>query len=362
MVLSFDPLHFNFISSFDNIVNNIIRKTSEMADGPQTVVVGFIDENAVWQWYKFEFLVAAVRRTWLKQEIRYPLDLPETSAPGGFKIIFYNEAELQHPDLRAFMKKMASLSITVSNAVCFVGNSFCLFALNYDNAVSRYDAEVVSSIAMQSQFLKSLASQARETENAFDYLVHALARAAEANDEDTGGHIHRVGEYCALLAKKLGMKKKFIDIIRVQATLHDVGKIHIPPHILKKPGKLTPEEYEEQKQHTVYGAAILGDHVRLTLAKTIALSHHERWDGSGYPRGLHGEQIPIEGRIMTIADQYDALRNARVYKPAFDHGTTYKIIAEGDGRTMPHHFDPRVLGAFRETTTQFEEVYEKLKG
>ncbi|MBI4691506.1 MAG: HD domain-containing protein [Nitrospirae bacterium] len=98
------------------------------------------------------------------------------------------------------------------------------------------------------------------------------------------------------------------------------------------------------------------------MAKEIALSHHERWDGSGYPYGLKGEDIPISGRILNIADQYDALRNLRVYKPAFDHETTNKIITEGDGRTMPHHFDPQVLDAFKNAHKQFEEVYERLKG
>jgi HD-GYP domain-containing protein (c-di-GMP phosphodiesterase class II) len=241
-------------------------------------------------------------------------------------------------------------------------HSFSIFALNYDKIVSRYDAEVLNSIAMQSLFMKSLATQVKETEHAFDYLVRALARASEANDEDTGNHILRVGEYCAVIAKELGMSETFINGIRVQAPLHDVGKIHVHPDILKKAEKLTPEEYETMKNHTISGAKILGDHVRLTLAKKLVLSHHERWDGSGYPYGLKEEQIPLEGRIMNIADQYDALRNARVYKPTIDHDTTCSIIAEGDGRTQPCHFDPQVLHAFKNTASQFENIYEKMSG
>jgi HD-GYP domain-containing protein (c-di-GMP phosphodiesterase class II) len=225
-----------------------------------------------------------------------------------------------------------------------------------------YDAEVLNSIALQSLFMKSLASQVRETEHSFDYLMQTLARASEANDEDTGNHILRVGEYCAVLAKELDLSETFINDIRVQSTLHDLGKIHVHPDILKKAGKLTPEEYETIKQHPISGAKILGDHVRLAMAKKMILSHHERWDGSGYPYGLKGGQIPLEGRILNIADQYDALRNARVYKPAFDHKKTYDIITLGDGRAMPQHFDPQVLNAFRKTASRFEEIYEKMKG
>ena len=190
----------------------------------------------------------------------------------------------------------------------------------------------------------------------------SCARASEANDEDTGNHILRVGDYCALLAEGLGMPANAVEALRIQATLHDVGKIHVHPDILKKPDKLTRGEWVEMKKHTVHGPTIIGSHPRLAMANRVASAHHERWDGSGYPLGLKGEQIPIEGRILNVADQYDALRNKRAYKAALDHLTTFMIISEGDGRTLPQHFDPAVLQLFKRFHRRFEEIYERRKG
>ncbi|MFA6433104.1 MAG: HD domain-containing phosphohydrolase [Elusimicrobiales bacterium] len=202
---------------------------------------------------------------------------------------------------------------------------------------------------------------ARDYADAFSYLIHALARTSEANDIDTGNHILRVGSYCALFARELGMPEKYIETIRLQSTLHDVGKIHIPSHILKKEGRLTDAEMEEVKKHSAFGAMIIGDHPRLVFGKRIALSHHEKWDGTGYPHGLKGEEIPLEARITAIADCYDALRNSRVYKPCYTHKEACEIITRGDVRVRPEHFDPRLLEIFKRIEPLMETLYISMK-
>jgi putative two-component system response regulator len=193
--------------------------------------------------------------------------------------------------------------------------------------------------------------------------IFRLAVVAEYKDEDTGSHIRRIGYYSKELASTLGMDVDFTEGIFHASIMHDIGKVGIPDSILLKPGILSPEEWETMKSHTELGARILSgsDSPYLKMAEAIARSHHERWDGSGYPSGLRAESIPIAARITNIADQYDAMRSRRPYKPASSHAEVVRIITEGDGRTMPSHFDPLVLQAFSAHAGRFEEIYDEKK-
>jgi response regulator RpfG family c-di-GMP phosphodiesterase len=222
-----------------------------------------------------------------------------------------------------------------------------------------YDANVLRSLAVVIGSLVTLSKELQETENAFIYTIEALARACEAAEVQTGRHILRVNRFAGALAANMGLTEDFVDVVSYSAQMHDVGKIKIPSSILLKEGPLNKEEMELMAMHPVYGEKILGNSPRLQVAREIALAHHENWDGSGYPYNLKGEEIPLAGRIVKLADVYDALRSARSYKRPLSHKDTLKVFKEGDERIIPNaHFDPVLLATF----FQIEHILEKIYG
>ncbi|MDP8298497.1 MAG: HD domain-containing protein [Candidatus Tantalella remota] len=176
--------------------------------------------------------------------------------------------------------------------------------------------------------------------------IYRLSLAAEYRDWDTGHHLLRMSHYAKAIAKEMDLEPKYTEAILYASLMHDVGKIGIPDNILRKPGKLTPQEWDVMKQHTVIGAQILerSEAEFIKMAEGIALSHHERWDGSGYPRGLKGDEISLAARIVAVADVFEAITSKRPYKEAFSVETAFNIIKEGRGT----HFDPTVVDAFFE--------------
>ncbi|MBI1375565.1 MAG: HD domain-containing protein [Phycisphaera sp.] len=204
----------------------------------------------------------------------------------------------------------------------------------------------------------------RELEGAYFDTVMRLTRACELRDNETGAHINRLGEYTFLVARCLGMPVDQQKLLSAAAPLHDIGKIGVPDSVLLKAGGYTTEEFNMMKQHTVIGANILAGSVSplLEAAREIALTHHERFDGTGYPQGLSGEQIPLSGRIVMLADVYDALRSQRPYKPPYEHDAACNIILNGDGRTLPEHFDPTILDVFRSEHKWFDEIFRNTRG
>lgn len=191
--------------------------------------------------------------------------------------------------------------------------------------------------------------------------IFALARVVEFKDHETAQHISRIAHLSRAMAEILGMAPGYTESIFYASAMHDIGKVIVPAAILLKPGPLTPEEMALMRRHPEVGAEILAAHTAspfLTMGAEVAASHHECWDGSGYPKGTSGERIPLSGRIVLLCDRYDAVRSKRPYKEAKNHEDAVRILTTGDGRSDPGHFDPDVLAAFRRFNGRLEEIFE----
>ena len=258
-------------------------------------------------------------------------------------------------------KEINKYNSEINNFAGFTIGNLTLIGVNYNRMVTNYDVATIKALSINFDFLDTIKTQINELEEAFEYTTNALARAAEVNDDNTGKHIKRVNSFARLISEELGLDEDFCRRIYNSAQMHDVGKIYVDKEILRKPGKLTDEEFLEIKKHPVYGEKIIGDSKYLKMAAEIAKNHHEKYDGSGYPEGKYGADIPLSARIVFIADIYDALRSERPYKKGFTHEEAYKIITEGDGRIEPKNFDPEVLRAFKTVHKNFDLVYNQLK-
>ncbi len=271
----------------------------------------------------------------------------------------------KYPDLAALMATAVDNRDTAITALNLGAYGYMIkpfdrneFIINVANALDRRRSSLISR-----EYEKNLQQEVHERTQKIrkreEEIAFRLVWASEYRDDDTGEHIKRIGLFSAALAEALGWSQQEIDDIRVSAPMHDVGKIGISDTILLKPGKLTDEEFEKIKTHTTIGGSILGGSgiSLLDLAQTIALYHHERWDGTGYPSKLKGEDIPAVARIVSITDVYDALVYDRVYRPAFSEEKAVSIMQEGAGT----QFDPTIFECFLDIRDKFRDIRENIE-
>lgn len=240
-----------------------------------------------------------------------------------------------------------------------VANALRRRRLEMENRLHRDNLEEIvrtRTMALQ-QALEWLERSEKELRLSREETIERLAIAAEFRDSSTAQHIQRMSHYCELLARKVGLAPERVDLIRTASPMHDIGKIGTPDHVLLKPGKFTAAEFDVISQHSAIGYKILSgsDSELLKVAALIAWTHHERYDGTGYPRKLKGEDIPIEGRIASIADNFDALTTARVYKPAFDFEHARDLMIKERGK----HFDPDLLDLFLSSPEDLRRIHEQ---
>jgi putative two-component system response regulator len=334
------------------------------------------------QWLKHEGYESSVASCGedaieLLSKSRFALMISDINMPGMSGVELLSKAKIVDPDMAVLMATGVSdrdvaihtmelgacgyviKPFEFNEMIINISNALHLRSLEIENKAHREKLEEL--VEIRTEELETTIRQLRNTETELhasrEETIQRLSMAAEFRDDDTAKHTVRMSYYCEILARKSNMSDHYCNLVRTASPMHDVGKIGIPDGILLKKGKLTYDEFEIIKKHCEIGYNILVDsHSELLdVAAVIALNHHEKFDGSGYPNGLSGEDIPFEGRIAAISDVFDALTTARVYKDAFPLDKSLAIMKEGSGS----HFDAQILDLFFENLDEFLAVKEK---
>lgn len=340
--------NIGFISS-EEINENTIKKITtsnnfKFFKNTKSALKALVDKDIDYLYGDFKTVSMSISNEYLENEIKVA-GFFNRITPIGFGV--KNDSDLAKFIDKLFPSHLSESRILYSELVVPKKLS-----LNYKFFIFMFS---ISSIIILTlfYFLRKAIIATKKERLITKALVESFEAANELNDEDTGNHILRVNLYSKFLAEKLKCHKKFIDEIGEYASLHDIGKIGIPDSILKKPGKLSPYEFEEMKKHVLLGKKLVDKMQLGVIAQNIALYHHEKWNGKGYCYGLKENEIPLEARIVALADVYDALRQKRVYKDGFSHEEAVEIIKKESGQ----HFDPTLVDIFLKFNEEFNKIF-----
>jgi len=295
----------------------------------------------------------------------FELMVTDIMMPGISGITLMTTARERFPDLAVIMVTAVDDRKTAGEALALGAYGYVIkpfeqneVLISVANALERRRL-VLESRDSERRLERKVQEQTAEIRASREEIAMRLIAAQGYRSDETGAHIRRMGLYAEMIGKRLGYSVEDTDLMRLSAPMHDVGKIGIPDSILLKPGKLDREEFEIMKTHTTIGAAILGrsNMPLIAMSRVIALGHHEKWDGSGYPKGLRGKDIAAPARIVAVLDVYDALAHDRVYRPAVPEEEALEIIAEGKGK----HFDPQAVEVFQASLDDLHRIQEEVR-
>jgi putative two-component system response regulator len=313
--------------------------------------------------YSCDYAPGAVAALELCRQKYYDLLISDITMPGVSGLELLQRIKPLYPDLAVVIATAVDNRDTASNALKLGADGYVIkpfnmneFLINIANILEKNRLALESS-KYKEELEEKVRERTADVRRREEEIALRLITATGCRDGETGAHVKRLGLYCVVMARALGWDAEQIDFIKVGAPMHDVGKIGIPDEVLRKPGKLSPDEMDVIRKHPRIGADILSgsDIPLLRMAVDIALCHHERWDGSGYPNGLSGDKIPAAARIVAIADVYDALCHDRVYRKFFPEADAIAIM---DGKRGTH-FDPIFYDCFRKLLPSLRKIREE---